>query len=102
MQVARNYGKRKKTHKAAMIMIFFVVAFFCGTLYISNQSKEEELARINEQKDKLLQEIEKEEKKTLELEELRVYVKTMKYVEEKAKQLGLVYPDEIIYKPKKD
>ena len=39
-------------------------------------------------------------KRTLELEELRVYVKTMKYVEERAKQLGLVYPDEIIYKPK--
>jgi cell division protein FtsB len=98
--VARNYGKRKKTHKAAMIMIFFVVAFFCGTLYISNQSSEAELERLNAQKDKLQSEIDKEEKRTLELEELRVYVKTMKYVEERAKQLGLVYPDEIIYKPK--
>lgn len=98
--MARNYGKRKKTHKAAMIMIFFVVAFFCGTLYISNQSSEAELERINAQKDKLQSEIDKEEKKTLELEELRVYVKTMKYVEERAKQLGLVYPDEIIYKPR--
>lgn len=98
--MARNYGKRKKTHKAAMIMIFFVVAFFCGTLYISNQSSEAELERLNAQKDKLQSEIDKEEKRTLELEELRVYVKTMKYVEERAKQLGLVYPDEIIYKPK--
>ena len=84
----KNYGKKKRTHKAAMIMIFFVVAFFCGTLYISNRSSEEELDKLNE------------EKRTLELEELRVYVKTMKYVEERAKQLGLVYPNEIIYKPK--
>ncbi len=98
--MARNYGKRKKTHKAAMIMIFIVVAFFCGTLYISNQSSQKQLDELNAQKDKLQSEIDKEEKRTLELEELRVYVKTMKYVEERAKQLGLVYPDEIIYKPK--
>ncbi len=96
----RNYGKKKKTHKAAMIMIFFVVAFFCGTLYISNRSSQEELDKLNEEKDKLVSQIEDEQKRTLELEELRVYVKTMKYVEERAKQLGLVYPDEIIYKPK--
>lgn len=96
----RNYGKKKKTHKAAMVMIFFVVAFFCGTLYISNRSSQEELDKLNEEKDKLMSQIEDEQKRTLELEELRVYVKTMKYVEERAKQLGLVYPDEIIYKPK--
>ncbi|MBQ2744941.1 MAG: septum formation initiator family protein [Lachnospiraceae bacterium] len=96
----KNYGKKKRTHKAAMIMIFFVVAFFCGTLYISNRSSEEELDKLNEEKDKLMAQIEDEEKRTLELEELRVYVKTMKYVEERAKQLGLVYPNEIIYKPK--
>lgn len=83
-----------------MIMIFFVVAFFCGTLYISNRSSQEELDKLNEEKDKLMSQIEDEQKRTLELEELRVYVKTMKYVEERAKQLGLVYPDEIIYKPK--
>lgn len=96
----RNYGKKKKTHKAAMIMIFFVVLFFCGTLYISNRSSQDELDALNKQKDKLEEHIADEEKRTLELEELRVFVKTMKYVEERAKQLGLVYPDEIIYKPK--
>lgn len=96
----KNYGKKKKTHKAAMIMIFCVVVFFCGTLYISNRSSQEELDKLNKEKDKLMSQIEEEEKRTLELEELRVYVKTMKYVEERAKQLGLVYPNEIIYKPK--
>lgn len=96
----RNYGKKKKTHKAAMIMILFMVMFFCGTLYISNRSSKEELEELNKQKDRLEAQIADEEKRTLELEELKVYVKTMKYVEEKAKELGLVYPDEIIYKPK--
>ena len=63
----KNYGKKKRTHKAAMIMIFFVVAFFCGTLYISNRSSEEELDKLNEEKDKLMAQIEDEEKRTLEL-----------------------------------
>ena len=44
--------------------------------------------------------IEEQEKRTIELQDLKVYVKTMKYVEERAKELGLVYPNEIIYKPR--
>lgn len=32
-------------------------------------------------------------------EERKVYVQTKKYVEEVAKQIGFVYPDEVIYKP---
>ena len=39
------------------------------------------------------------QKEAEELEERRVYVQTKKYVEEIAKKIGFVYPDEIVYKP---
>ena len=33
------------------------------------------------------------------LEEEKVYIQTQKYIEEKAKSIGYVYPDEIILTP---
>lgn len=42
-----------------------------------------------------------EEKRTQELQEYKVYVKTKQFAEEVAKEkLGLVNPDEILLKPK--
>ena len=43
--------------------------------------------------------LEEEEQRTQEIEELKKYVQTKKYVEEVAKErLGLVYEDEILFK----
>ena len=98
--MARNYAKKKKTHKAAMVTIFVVVAFFCGVISISNRNKQKELDEDRKEIEKLEEQIAAEEKRTLDLDALKVYVTTMKYVEEKAKKLGLVYPDEIVFKPR--
>ncbi len=96
----RNYAKKKKSHKAAMITIFVVVAFFCGTLSVSNWNKQKELDRDQKEIERLEAEIAVQEKRTLDLNDLKVYVKTMRYVEEKAKELGLVYKDEMVFKPR--
>lgn len=96
----RNYAKKKKSHKAAMVTIFIVVAFFCGVLSISNRNKQKELDEDIKEIERLEEQIAAEEKRTLDLDALKVYVKTMKYVEDKAKELGLVYPDEIVFKPR--
>lgn len=96
----RNYAKKKKSHKAAMITIFVVVAFFCGTLSVSNRNKQKELDRDQKEIERLEAEIAVQEKRTLDLNDLKVYVKTMRYVEEKAKELGLVYKDEMVFKPR--
>lgn len=98
--MARNYAKKKKSHKAAMVTVFIVVAFFCGVLSISNRNKQKELDEERKEIEKLEAQIESEEKRTLDLDALKVYVTTMKYVEDKAKELGLVYPDEIVFKPR--
>ena len=96
----RNYAKKKKTHKAAMVTIFIVVAFFCGVISISNRNKQKELDEDRKEIERLETQIAAEEKRTLDLDALKVYVTTMKYVEDKAKELGLVYPDEILFKPR--
>lgn len=96
----KNYAKRKKSHKMATVMIFAVVMFFCVIIGMSNSAKKKELDENLKQAQLLEERIQEEENRTLELQNLKVYVKTMKYVEEKAKELGLVYPDEIVYKPR--
>ena len=54
------------------------------------QIREENLAR----------QVAEEEKRTGELQEYKIYVKTKQYAEEVAKErLGLVNPDEILLKP---
>lgn len=59
----------------------------------------DELYQLEARENKLAKEYEQEQQKSEELEEERAYVQTKMYVEEMAKKLGLVYPDEIIYKP---
>ena len=98
--MSRNYAKKKKSHKAAMAMIFLVVAFFCGVISISNREKQQKLDHQQQEIDNLHELIAEQENRTAELENLKLYVKTMKYVEDKAKELGLVYPNEILYKPR--
>ena len=47
----------------------------------------------------MMAQLEEEEQRTQEIEELKKYVQTKKYVEEVAKErLGLVYEDEILFK----
>ena len=53
------------------------------------------------QQKNLVYQIEEEEQRSKDIEELGKYVQTKKYVEEVAKErLGLVYPDEILFKAK--
>ena len=50
--------------------------------------------------EELERQIDEEEMRTEEIEEMRRYMQTDRYVEEVARdKLGLVYPDEVIFKP---
>lgn len=78
----------------AMIAIV-IMTLVVGVNSISLKQKEEKYAAREEE---LLHQIELEEARTKELEELATYTKTKKYAEEVAKdKLGLVYENEIIF-----
>ncbi len=74
------------------------MAFFCGLMLSqimnsinNNAEKEARKARLEEQ-------IELEEQRRSELDDEEAYIKTREYIEEKAKSIGYVYPDEIIFR----
>ena len=93
----RRVMKRKKRMEFRLVL----AAVFCLLLVASFgklrlQQKNE---TYQQREEELLAQISEEEERTEEIEALKKYVQTKKYVEEVAKErLGLVYEDEILFK----
>lgn len=94
-------SKNKKSNRLGVFGIIAVVVVMAIVLMKGVDAKERELAELRAKEERLKEEYQHEIDRASELEEKRIYVKTKKYVEDVAKQFGLVYPDEIIYKPTK-
>ena len=80
----------------AVVIVFCIIAF--GQIFRLSTKN----AELEERKERLEAMIEEQERRREELEEAGVYVQTLKYIEEKAKSIGYVYPDEIIFKREDD
>lgn len=76
---------------AAVVFVCLVMIGEISNSIKRNEEKEARKARVNEQ-------IELEEQRAVALDDEEEYIKTREYVEEKAKSIGYVYPDEIIFK----
>lgn len=94
-------GRRKKKSegRTGIIGICLVVIIFGMVMYVRTREAEGNIEELNSDKQKLEEQLKEEQLRSDKLEERKVYVKTKMYVEEMAKKLGLVYPDEIIYRP---
>ncbi len=75
---------------------------FCAVLLIQISSSKETLSELTLQEEQLEEERDEQLAICEELEEQAIYVQTKMYVEEVARDLGLVYPDEVIFKPDED
>lgn len=85
--------------KLSVFLVGFAVMILCGVLLIQIADMKETQSRLSTQEASLKTRLSEEQKRTDELEERRKYVQTKKYVEEKAKEYGYVYPNEIVLKP---
>lgn len=88
------------------IMKYIIPCAFLGlaaVIFVASQRLESKNARYEVKLEKLKEELAAEEARSEEIEELRIYMETDKYVEEIAKKrLGLVYEDEIVFKARED
>lgn len=97
----RSEAKRKKSNKMSIFLIGFIMMVLCGIMVIQISDMKEKQHELKLQESALKTQLAQQQKRTDDLEEEKVYVQTKKYVEEKAKEFGYVYPDEIILKPEK-
>lgn len=94
-------GREKKNRLSSFAVIVVMIAFI-GIITFQIQDLKKVNAKKSEELNTKQETFEKESERTKELEDQRVYVQTKKYIEEAAKKLGFVYPDELILKPKQD
>lgn len=95
----RSSKRARRNNRAGMLSISFVIVVMAITLTVKCKNLELKTDTYSQRIQVLEQEKETEIARKEELEEYSKYVKTKKYVEEVAKdKLGLVYPDEIIFK----
>ncbi|HCA21149.1 MAG TPA: septum formation initiator [Lachnospiraceae bacterium] len=99
----RNMRKGKKQSKLGILLIIaaLVLVSVVTTVRAYNlHAKADELTVTERQ---LQTELTNVKQKKTDLEQQQKYMKTKKYIEDEAKdKLGLVYPDEIVIKPRED
>jgi cell division protein FtsB len=83
-----------------MFSAIAVVFLLSIVIWNGKQSLVEKNMIYASKKQELSQKIAEQESRSESLEEYKKYVQTKKYVEEIAKEkFGLIYPDELIFKP---
>lgn len=100
MAIRKKKNRRHKNH-AGSISIIVIVLLLLGTISIKCIELNSKNESLKKQEAALDEKIRKETVRQKEIEELSKYVQTKQYAETVAKeQLGMVYPDEIIFKEK--
>ena len=93
-RTGRTGSKNKISSRIGVITVICCLALLAGVVMYKARALETQKKELQEQLDDAKQ-------KHKELEEKEEYMKTDEYVEDVARsQLGLVYPDEIVIKPK--
>lgn len=98
-----NTIRQKRIRSKRMILsISFVVIAFCIVMGAQMIKEYNTLNELKEQERKLEKKYQKELQLSEELKEQEQYVKTDDYIEEMARKLGLLYPNEVIIKPEEE
>ena len=97
--VRAKYKGTSIHNRLGLMLAGIAVVLLTVVVFIRSVSLYQKLNQYESKIESLQSQIEDEEKRSEEIEELEKYTTTRKYIEEVAKQkLGLVYPGEIIFK----
>jgi len=91
--------RQKRSNAIAMFSAIAVVFLLSIVIWKGKQSLVDKDSVYVAKRQELTQKMEEQEARSISLEEYKKYIKTKKYIEQVAKKYGLVYPDEIVFKP---
>lgn len=92
-------GKRKRANRKMYIAIVIVVFVILGIVWFANFRDMGTLSALKNDEAELKEQYKKELKISKELEEKKKFVQTDEYIEDMARKLGLLYPDEVVLQP---
>lgn len=101
-EVVRNTrGKEKRKNGLKIIAVAVLIIF--GVITYSSIELRAELRALEKRESELKEALLTEQERSVELEDQRAYMQTVRYIEEIARKvLGLVYPDETILRPEEE
>lgn len=92
-------GVKKKQNRFSIMLVIIVLIMMMAVVSYNKHSLKVRQEVYLQQEQELLDQIEKEKERSVEIAEYAKYTKTKKYAEEVAKEkLGLVNENEIIFK----
>ena len=101
--MTKRRRRRRGSNRAGILSISLVVAVLMIMLAVQSNGLKEKNRVYAAQVEELNAQIESEQQRTDEIEAMEEYKNTKEYVEEIAKdKLGLVYDDEILFKPEEN
>ena len=103
LETRKQREKRIRNAKVRAVVAFIatagIITVFAIILISSNIKLENKSREYNEALSAIEQEMEVQRQRTEKLQERKEYTQSREYIEEVAKnKLGLIYPDEIIFK----
>ena len=88
-----------RQNKYTMVGISLIVCMLFGVLLYQGNSLQKRIDSNNEKMDQIAEQIDEEEQRTKEIDELEEYMQTDEYIEKAAQEkLGLLKENEIIFK----
>ena len=94
--------KRKRTSRLRKILYSMFVVMFLAIISISKFMLDDRLIQVKAKNEVVKTQLEDERKRTEELEDLKLEIKTKKFIEETAREkFGLTYENEIVFEPEK-
>ncbi len=99
----RRVKEKKPSNKLVSVAIIVMVVIICVIVNLKGKEIKARNIADNAKISELQSQVAEEESRSSQLEEYRKYVNTKQFVEDMARnKLGLIYPDEIIFKADED
>ena len=94
-------GKKKRRNAGTISIVVIVLGFLLiMSVQIYKLKQRDDL--YAEREENLMQQLEDEQERASELEEMDLYTQSIEYIKEMANRLGLVFDNEIIFKESND
>ena len=93
---------RKKRRNAGTISVVVIVLGFLLIMSVQIYKLKQRDNLYAEREENLMQQLQDEQDRASELEEMDLYTKSIEYIKEMANRLGLVFDNEIIFKESND
>ena len=94
--------RRKRTGAVRKILYSIFVVIFLVVISINKFMLDDRLIQVKAKNEAVKHQLEDEKKRTEELENLKLDIKSKKFIEETAREkFGLTYENEIVFEPEK-